>query len=918
MILTLIIVAGVLAMRAWGLTAEFDRYLWETRFSLDQRPVSGEIVMVDIDARSLDQLGVWPLPRRIYADLIDRLNAAGAEEIVFDVDFSSASDAEEDRIFASAIERAGNVSLAVFLQSATADPDSGQIINRPLDMFLENAWPVVVMVPMEDDSRIWRNLYGYDIGGTTELSVASYMSGYSGDPAGAFTLDFGIAIDQLPRVSLIDALNAAADEETFAGRKVIVGASALELRDLFAVPVFDLLPGSLIQALGAETLIQNRALTIGGEGVAVAGVLIVLLLLMMTSIDGWRVKVVILGLCAVVIEVIAFALHKNETLLASTASAHIALLIAAAGVVFRELGFHKILLHVTTIGKRNSERMLGLVFDDSFDAIVVLNAQGRITAASQVARTLFKCHEPVGKAAADLLPQDLVDEANSVLAMQSTTVPVPKISVLHRHGEKHRYIEYVVTRSERAVAKADRRRQVETQAVACLTCRDVTEERESAAQLKYLARFNPITGLLNRAGFEDELTKLAAGTRTSGRDLLVVQFAIINLDQIIASLGFSFGDKIRHAVASRLKNYLEHEVVWSAITADVFAGALAIDPDADFEESFVETVERVVGEDYSLDGSRITVQLKFGYVRSNGPMAADEVLKASGNALSRVRRETRSAVLAFRPEMNEALERRRKLETELFKAIVRDELRVVYQPLVDLKDGAIVGAEALLRWEHRLMGSISPVEFIPIAEENGYIVELGAWVLNRAMKEAMTLSDALRLSVNVSAIQFSRGNVVSTVIEALDRTNFPAGRLDLEITESLFIDESLDLRFCMEELKALGCSFSLDDFGTGYSSLGYIPKYPFSKIKLDRSFVRENIDSEKDIAIIEAVLHLASGNNMSVLVEGIETPDQARKLCELGCQYGQGYLYGRPMSAIELSALLASAGQYPELKTSCS
>ncbi|MDN3719074.1 EAL domain-containing protein [Roseibium salinum] len=231
-----------------------------------------------------------------------------------------------------------------------------------------------------------------------------------------------------------------------------------------------------------------------------------------------------------------------------------------------------------------------------------------------------------------------------------------------------------------------------------------------------------------------------------------------------------------------------------------------------------------------------------------------------------------------------------------------------YQPLVNLADRSVFGAEALLRWNHRQLGPISPAEFIPIAEENGYIVDLGAWAMNRAMKEALTWSNPLKLSINISAIQISRGNLVTTVAEALERTGFPAQRLDLEITESLFIDESLDLKSCMEELKALGCSFF-----HWMTSAPAIPRSAisrnirFSKIKLDRSFVRRSIEAKQDVAVIEAVLHLARGFGMSVVVEGIETPDQAAKLLELGCPCGQGYLFGRPMGSAEFSSQLLKA-----------
>jgi len=903
----IVMVAAVAVLRAAGVGIAFDRFLWEARFHCDHRSVSGNIVIVDIDARSLDELGVWPLPRRVFARLTDHLVDEGARDIFFDVDFSAASNPEDDSLLAAAFERAGNVSLAVFRQAASSDGSAGEIINQPIEILEETAWPVVVMVPMESDSRIWRNLFGYSIAGSSEISAAAFLGDYTGATSGSFGLDYSIAADELARVSLVDVLNGTAAPGTFRDRKVIIGASAQELRDLFPVPVFEILPGSVIQALGAETLLQDRAMVVDGEPLAVLCALTIFFLLMMTKIEGWTVKILILALTAFAFELVAFLVQRSIPVLVPTASAHFILMFAAATVVFRELGFHKLLSRLATIGRSNSERMLDHVFDDSFDAIIVLGSDGKITAASQTARSLFASQTLVGQSAQAVLPRELAEEALAVFESGPEMRPVSKVLTLPQENGNRQFIEYVVTRSEKSVVRANRRQDVETQLLACLTCRDVTEERLSAERLEYLARFDPITGLLNRTGFEEELVRKTQVAQRRGECLCLIQFALTNLDQIIASLGFSYGDRVRQAVASRLKSHIAQDAIWSAISADVFAGVFVCDTEQDQDLAMIETIQNFIGEDYTVDGARISVQLNFGYVLAEGDIQPNMLLKNSGNALAKVRRDGVSPVLVFRPEMDEALQRRRTLETELFKAILRDELRMVYQPLVNLADGSVFGAEALLRWEHRQLGPISPAEFIPIAEENGYIVELGAWALNRAMKEALSWSGPLKLSINISAVQFSRGNLVATVAEALERTRFPAERLDLEVTESLFIDESPDLQFCMEELKALGCSFSMDDFGTGYSSLGYITKYPFSKIKLDRSFVRQSITSRQDIAVIEAVLHLARGYGMSVLVEGIETQAQADKLLELGCRLGQGYLFGKPMNAPCFSDLLKTA-----------
>ncbi|MET1415284.1 EAL domain-containing protein [Roseibium sp. HPY-6] len=906
-VIAILSVAVVFGLRASGIATSLDRFVWETRYGYDERPVSGDILFVDVDARTLDEIGVWPFPRRIYADLTEKLAGAGAQDIVFDIDFSATSNPEDDAIFASALEKAGNVSLAAFRQAASANSEGEVIVNLPIEPFLEHAWPVVVMVPMEGDSRIWRNLYGFEIDGTTEVSASAFLGEHTGDASGAFFLDYGISINDIKRTALIDVLNGTADLSEFTGKKVIVGASALELRDLFAVPVHGILPGAMIQALGAETLLQDRALIPGGENYALTFAALIFLLLLMTKIEGWSVKLGILLLSVFAIEVVAVSVQKTMPVLVPTASAYLLFILAAAIIVLRELGLHKVLAHIADVKQRNSDRMLGQVFDDSFDAIIVIDADCRITAANQTARKLFSTETLAGSSARSVLPSALVEEAIAVLQVSEGREPIPQILVLAQEGAKRRFIEYVVTKAEKTLAYGTNANKTETRALACLTCRDVTDERESAARLEYLARFDPITDLLNRSGFERELYRQTKNACTKSEAVCVFQFAVTNMDQIVATLGFSYGDRVRQSIASRLKSHLAQGITWSAVTADVFAGISILKFGSGRDVQIVDDIQRIIGEDYSIDGARISVQLKFGYVVSEGETDADTILKRAGNALSKARRDSQNQIVRFESEMDTALQRRRKLETELFKAIIRDELRLDYQPLVNLKDGSLFGVEALLRWDSREFGAVSPGEFIPIAEENGYIQELGSWALNRGMKEILTLPVPLRVSINVSPVQFFRGNLVETVTEALERSRFPAERLDLEVTESLFIEDSPDLKRNMEDLKAIGCSFSMDDFGTGYSSLGYITKFPFSKIKLDRSFVRETIDQQQDTAVIEAVLLLAEGYGMSVIVEGIETFEQSHRLQELGCRFGQGYYFGRPANVAGIAELLVAA-----------
>ena len=281
----------------------------------------------------------------------------------------------------------------------------------------------------------------------------------------------------MPRIPLADVLNGTAPPDQFSGKKVIIGASALELRDLFAVPVYGILPGAMVQALGAETLLQNRALNPVGESYALLFAVLVFALLLVTKIDGWAIKLGIFVLSASVIEIVAFAVQQSHPVLVPTGSAHVLLALAAVIVVLRELGLHKLLAHVADIKQRNSDRMLGQVFDDSFDAILVIDSDCLITAANRTARSLFSSETLAGSSARSVLPNALVEEAIATLQAAGERASVPQILVLAQEGTKRRFIEYVVTKAEKTLAEARHPNKVETRALACLTCRDVTDER---------------------------------------------------------------------------------------------------------------------------------------------------------------------------------------------------------------------------------------------------------------------------------------------------------------------------------------------------------------------------------------------------------------------------------------------------------
>jgi predicted signal transduction protein with EAL and GGDEF domain len=284
------------------------------------------------------------------------------------------------------------------------------------------------------------------------------------------------------------------------------------------------------------------------------------------------------------------------------------------------------------------------------------------------------------------------------------------------------------------------------------------------------------------------------------------------------------------------------------------------------------------------------------------------LMKRADMALYAAKAAGRGTHRFFEVAMDEAAQARRALDLDLREAIERSELELVYQPLVDIKSGLVSGCEALLRWNHPVRKQIPPAEFIPVAEETGLIVALGEWVLQQACLEAAAWPDPVRVAVNLSPVQFRDPKLASRVITALGRAGLPAHRLELEITETTMLQDSKATLAVMSQLQELGVRMSLDDFGTGYSSLSYLRKFPFQKIKIDGSFVRDVENDEGCVAIIRAIASMGSDLNMAIVVEGVETEAQLRLVEREGCSEIQGFLLGRPMAAAAIRKRLARNG----------
>ena len=883
----------VAALQATGALRALENAATDLRARLLRHEISSDIVIVGIDAASLQALPRWPWPRHHHAKLMEQLSVGNPQRVFLDIDFSSASGALDDAVFDAALARRRDFSvvLPTFFQYADS-ADRHLIVSRPLPRFARSVDVAGVNVELGPDglTREWRNFWTLD--GARTASVI--------DPARllpeeqSVPIDFSISPSSFTYVSYVDVLEGRVSRELFNGKAVFVGARALELGDQIAVPVYGALPGVVVQALATETVKQGVPKQVPPWGT-------LLLLALWASLAAllfdasWRRNLAVLTLllaASAALSLCAFATHRLSV---GCAAPMLVITLLFVAVVVRSLEIQTWRALSFALGMRRRDALLKSVVQSSTDCIVCIDERGIIRTANPAASRLFDCPA-----------YELVDEPISgFITLLSGENAGARLSALHgtirecdarTRGGAVFPVEISVSRV-RLVSSLPTLGLEERLFTAIV--RDIRERRAQTSRLQHQATHDSLTSLPNRSALLAHLERGLAPDR-SQPSIALLMLDLCRFKEVNDTLGHNVGDRVLCEVAQRFQQTLGERGFIARIGGDEFTVVLDQPHTADSIAHTSQALADCLRAPIDVAGISIEVGVSIGIARFPQDASEAGTLLRHADVAMYVAKRRGTIYEYYDAALDENSVRKLAIGGELRSAIAGSQLQLHFQPQVNLRTGMVDSVEALVRWFHPTQGAISPAEFIAIAESTDLIRPLTEWTLGGALGQVRAWRERgvhVRIAVNLSARLLQDTGFPARLRRLLENSGVAATSLELEITESaMMLDPARALRV-IQEIDKLGVLISIDDFGTGYSSLGYLRDLPVHALKLDKSFVsgmRNNLD---DRIIVESTAQMAHAMRLELVAEGVESEWDAQFLAAAGYDYAQGFRYAGAMPA---------------------
>jgi diguanylate cyclase (GGDEF)-like protein/PAS domain S-box-containing protein len=891
----LFVVFTLAALLLMGVPGVLKNALVDLRFEVFPRHATGDVVIVGIDPPSIRAIGVWPWPRRLHAELIEKLVGAGAGGIAFDIDFSSSSTPEGDQALAKALQGAGgSVILPSFEQSVKSG--NGKILyhNHPLPALLKHAWPAIVNVSAEPDGVVRRYPYGDTIDGKFVPSMATLLADRYDMRKAPLWIDFSIRPDSIPVVSYKDVLNGEpAVLGRFKDKKIIVGGTALELGDRFTTPNGRIISGVVVQAVAAESILQGRALLSSSQTANfVPPLLVMIVMFLLWPRVSAKLRLASLAIVAVVAEITAGYLQARFAIAGDTSLLHLTIIAYTAAIALDEIDLRDL---ISLIAERRFHRIamsLG-------DGLVCADKKGLITVWNPTAAAIFGYEtkealgHPLGMIC--LLGEDPAAPPFVIKELSYDQLQAPGGKLMEIYGRRKNGQLFPL---EACFSAWPTRDDFHYGAI----FRDISVRRREAARVLYLAEHDQLTGLANRHVLATRVRNQAAEIRP-GSEIALIVLGLDRFQFIIDMLGHDYGEQVIRAAAERLAGFADPASLVARLDGDEFAVLVEGENAAARAEKLAEDICHAFAERPFTVASREQVMTASAGIAvfprdCRGP---DDLLGNAHLALYRAKSVRRGRHFVFHRRFRQELETRARLEAELARAIERNEFELFYQPKVSLEDDTVVGAEALIRWHHPYRGLVGPSEFMHVVKTSALSDPISTWVMHTACAQAgrwRAQGFDVSMAVNLVPSQIRAKDLVRTVESVLKANAYPPSQLELEVTEDILVDDENALE-TFRKIKKLGVKLLLDDFGTGYASLSYLKNFPLSGLKIDKSFVgrlRLEID---DAAIVGSIVGLGTLLGLTVIAEGIEDRSTANLVARMGCKLGQGYFFGEPMPAAE-------------------
>ncbi|MDP9084627.1 MAG: EAL domain-containing protein [Pseudomonadota bacterium] len=866
---------------ATGLLGPFDRAFVEDSTRLFSNVISSDVVIVEIDARSLHELGSWPWPRSRHAALIDTLQRLGARRMFFDVDFSSSSTSSEDDLLAQALARAqGLVVLPAFWQPLSAD-SKPLLLSEPLPQFRHYASMASVNLVPDRDGLV-REVPNMDAIGTT--SAPPVWRRLTGAPArSVLTVDYRVAPTSFQKYSYCDLVQGAIAPDLH-GKTILVGATAIELGDIVPVPVYRSLPGVVLQAIAYESGRRAPLRPLQADALLAALALCAVLCVYTMGKGSWRRLPWVMGAWIAVVLLASFLLYGLGNQIPGPSPFIAVVLCSFVGVALSMLYTETWQSWRASRKLRHQDALLRQIVDESVDALLTLDPSGVIRTANSTAGRLLE-REPAtlsGMPLHALAPQ-LCEVLNHL---------TPQRALLRECVEfKH------VDGRETPVEVSARHLAWEDSSVIAVTIHDVSAQRRREEELRYRAMHDNLTGLPNRLKLA-ELLAAELDRVSDDKPLMLLMLDLDGFKEVNDTLGHDMGDALLVELGKRFIELTAHCACVARLGGDEFAILLTAQPPAGIA-SFHAQVFATVSAPILIRGIPISLGASIGI--ATAPMHGRDpslLLQRADLALYAAKRN-HTPVQVFDPSMDTRSPRRLQMLTLLRSAIQQDELHLVFQPKVPLQKQGTAEVEVLCRWNSATLGPVSPAEFIPLAEASDVIRPLTEWILTRALTYCRSWHARglpLKVAVNLSARHLQDEQLPDWLGTLLSRSGIRAQFLELEITEGAIMRDPDRAMRILQAIKTLGITLSIDDYGTGYSSLSYLQKLAVDRLKIDKSFVAGLLCNDRDQLIVKSTIDLAHGLELEVIAEGIETPQQLAVLQTLGCDYAQGYLLSCPLT----------------------